>query len=153
MWANGGMWSDVGHDELSPDLQLIRHLERFRSVPVFALMVGFAHSSEKLKERAKELILQTPVKVCMMVDIKESPVYENPLVRDKKNWDILESQSSTITMNDSVRYLDKEEETSPILIYEIPWAGRLTGVVQVFAKDLVTGGIIEETPKMVSDGS
>lgn len=168
IWGN----TSVGEDISSPDLQLVYEPPGDGPLAtIFAVEVGFSQDSEDLKERVNQLFLETPVKVCVMVDIKEAPKYKSPFARDKDikykkakykettnkketqrktNLEIYQSQSRITTLQDSFRYQDEDDKLSPILIYGVQWVGTLTGVIQVFAKDPATGEVVEKMDKMVS---
>ena len=123
--------------------------------PIFALEVGFSQSSKSLEGRVWDLLRDTAVKVCIVVDIRETPSYNNPLTygTEEVRNDNVEKYSLErlrITPRRSLHLLDDNNPFSPILIHGVQWAGELTGAVQVFGKDPKTGKAVEKTKKMVS---
>lgn len=171
VWAN----TTAGKRLCNPDLQVVYQPPgNLRLAAIFALEIGFAQDSKSLKEAVDRLLLETPVKVCVMIDVKESPKYRSPAVKDKdteykkmkskgeetkknkgtkreSNLKILLSQRRKTTWEDSFHYQDEDNLLSPISIFGLQWVGELTGVVQVFAKGPMPGEILEKTKNIVSE--
>jgi hypothetical protein len=79
--------SFISQDVSIPDLHVTYTDEKagLLSAPIFAVEIGFSETPESLEESVRGLLTQVPlVKVVLMVDIKESPSYKNPLSKPKK---------------------------------------------------------------------
>ena len=141
-------------DASHPDFQ-VRYKTPGGNQPIFALEVGFSQSSKSLEKRVRQLFRETAVRACIMVDIKETPSYNNPFTYGSEevrnaNLEKYNSEQQRTTPRRSLHVLDSNNPFSPILIHGVQWVGELTGVVQVFGKDPETGEAAEKTKKMVS---
>lgn len=65
----------------TPDIQLIYQQKepKYDNLPVLAIEVGFSQHTEDLKQKAKALVRKSAVNIAIMIDIKETPKYKNPL--------------------------------------------------------------------------
>jgi hypothetical protein len=172
-----GEFRAVGNHSISPglsdpDLQLLQS-GKGKRIPksIFAIEVGFSQPSEDLEERVKRLLRESTVKVAMLFDIKETPKYKNPFtINEPKNLrrtgnmskttdtkpttaeihiETYKSQRSQTDLESSLCLEDSRNPYSPVFIYGVRWVGELTGVVQVFAKDPVSGDVVARTKKTV----
>lgn len=114
--------------------------------------VGFSQPSEDLEEKVRKLIRNTTVKICHSIDIKEKPYYKNPFKlesseRSMVNFKTCESQLEKTSPTRSVCLEDNDNPYSPIQVLGVRWVGELTGTVQVFGKDLETGGRLQSQRK------
>ncbi|EFR03971.1 hypothetical protein MGYG_06973 [Nannizzia gypsea CBS 118893] len=140
-------------DEISnSDLQMVRDSNDSGVDPVLAVEVGFSQPSADLEMKIKDLIKKTTVKVAILVDIKETPNYKNPL-RIKANKEIYYSEQNSHPGNPGLlirQYCEGREPYSPVFLYGVRWTGEFTAAVQVFGKGTSTDEPIPWTPKMAS---
>ncbi|EZF28864.1 hypothetical protein H101_07446 [Trichophyton interdigitale H6] len=133
-----------------PDLQMV-WLSNIGVIPVLAMEVGFSQPSLDLEMTIRNLLQKTSVKVGILVDIKESPSYKNPL-RKEQNIEICKAAMQASTDKPELlidQYCAGRELFSPVVLYGIQWVGELTAAVQVFGKDSVTGDVVARTPRVV----
>ncbi|PGH19831.1 hypothetical protein AJ80_03748 [Polytolypa hystricis UAMH7299] len=78
------------------------------------------------------------VKAAVMVDIKETPNYKNPLhkpANSKIGHDLLQ-QDPTFLLEEDASYLeDSSDENSPLFRFGLRWVGRMRGSAQVWTRD------------------
>ncbi|KDB20272.1 hypothetical protein H109_07776 [Trichophyton interdigitale MR816] len=136
-----------------PDLQMV-WLSNIGVIPVLAMEVGFSQPSLDLEMTIRNLLQKTSVKVGILVDIKESPSYKNPL-RKEQNIEICKAAMQASTDKPELlidQYCAGRELFSPVVLYGIQWVGELTAAVQVFGKDSVTGDVVARTPRVTFFG-
>lgn len=154
-----------------PDFQIrYRQIGNPMSDPGIAFEIGFSQPSEELEQKVKALLENSPAKVAVLFDFKESPNYRNPFIwyktgngnraqadktnrtvpLNRTNIEIFKSQRQQTDAENSMCLENSRNPYGPLLVYGLRWVGELTGSVQVFAKDLETGKAIARTRKMVS---
>ncbi|EFR04587.1 hypothetical protein MGYG_07593 [Nannizzia gypsea CBS 118893] len=141
--------TEIDDDISNPDLQMVWHSEA-EFTPVPAMEVGFSQPSLDLEMKVKELLQKTSIKIGILVDIKESPSYKNPL-RKEQNIEICKAAMQASTEKPerlTYQYCAGREWFSPVVLYDIQWVGELTAAVQVFGKDPVTGKVVTRTPRV-----
>ncbi|WEW56949.1 hypothetical protein PRK78_002408 [Emydomyces testavorans] len=118
--------------------------------PLFAVQVGFSQASDNLETKVKDLVQKTTVRVALMIDIKEKPMYKNPF-RKQKNIDLYRSERNSQPAGFETllhRSCEGCPLFSPVFMYGLQWTGEFSASVQVFAKDLTTGKPVNKTERI-----
>ncbi|PGG95221.1 hypothetical protein AJ79_10179 [Helicocarpus griseus UAMH5409] len=106
--------------------------------PILALKVGFSESRESLESCVKALLTEVPdVGVVVLVDIKETPNYKNPLLKavySKISRDLLQ-QDPKLLLKQDVYLEDSSDKNSSLFRFGLRWVGRLRGSAQVWKRD------------------
>ncbi|EFE32630.1 uncharacterized protein ARB_00455 [Trichophyton benhamiae CBS 112371] len=145
--------TEIDDDLPDPDLQMVWR-SNMGVIPVLAMEVGFSQPSLDLEMTIRKLLQKASVKVGILVDIKESPSYKNPL-RNEQNIEICKAAMQASTDKPELlieQYCAGRELFSPVVLYGIQWVGELTAAVQVFGKDSVTGEVVARTPRVPAKG-
>jgi hypothetical protein len=147
LWGN----TQIATKLADPDLQMLWDSDA-GAIRLLAVEVSFSQSSDNLKEKIKELLQKSTVRVAIMVDVKEKPIYKNPL-GIQKNINIFNSARSSQTGDfESLLQSSCKDRPlfSPVFLYGLRWTGEFTASIQVFSKDVTSGEIIAKTEKTVS---
>lgn len=106
--------------------------------PIFAVEVGFSELRESLENCVKDLLTKMPhVKAAVMVDIKETPNYKNPLRKptSSKIGHGLLQQDPRYLLEEDACLEDSSDKDSPLFRFGLHWVGRMRGSAQVWTRD------------------
>lgn len=122
-----------------PDLQITYTDEAAKLLcePIFVLEVGFSQSSKDLEESVRNILEELPlVKAAILVDIKESPRYQNPL-RKTENAGIIRRaiQTDPTSLRENLYVEEPTGKYGPLWRFGIRWLGELNATAQVWTKD------------------
>ncbi|KLJ05859.1 hypothetical protein EMPG_10713 [Blastomyces silverae] len=157
------LWGDtkIAMKLPDPDLQMLWQTDSGR-LRIFAVEVAFSQKSEDAEARVKALLRDTTIRAALMIDVKEEPSYNNPLLVEdnielyRENMKRYKSKQRTQldefeTLAD--RYAQGRPPFSPIFVHGLLWTGELTAAVQVFAKDPTTGEPVQKTDRITFFGN
>ncbi|PGH04558.1 hypothetical protein GX51_03389 [Blastomyces parvus] len=157
LWGN----TKIAMKLSDPDLQLLWKTGSGR-LRVFAVAVAFSQKNEDAEARIKALLRDTTIRAALMIDVKEEPSYNNPLLVEdniklyKENMKRYMSKQKTPLDEFEIladRYAQGRPPFSPIFVHGLLWTGELTAAVQVFAKDPTAGEPVQKTDRITFFGN